>query len=291
MSALEFPERPAGLPPRPQPPARPPAPDRPWSALWAVPIAFAAVMLGSLALIAVIEIRNAVQTAPIPRDGLFGVALHGPPPIVTFVATLVQDLALIGGAVLAAASSLKGRITGAHLGLRPTRLASAVGYVVLAYVTFVVIAAIWTTVMEVQDRENVLVDLGTGDSVYAFIAAAFLTTVMAPVAEELFFRGFVFGGLRKHGVIVAAGVSGLAFGGAHVASSPIGFIVPLAALGIILALLYERTGSLYPPIALHALNNAIAFGVSDGRVWVIPVTLAASGLTVYGLSRVVQRSA
>jgi len=57
------------------------------------------------------------------------------------------------------------------------------------------------------------------------------------------------------------------FGLAHVLSSPIGFIVPLAALGAILCLLYEWTRSLYPCIALHALNNSVAFGVADGRVW------------------------
>ena len=37
---------------------------------------------------------------------------------------------------------------------------------------------------------------------------------------------------------------------------------PLAALGFMFCLVYERTGSLYPVIALHALNNAIAFAVT-----------------------------
>jgi hypothetical protein len=39
-------------------------------------------------------------------------------------------------------------------------------------------------------------------------------------------------------------------------------VPPLAALGLMFCLVYERTGSLYPVIALHALNNAIAFGVT-----------------------------
>jgi membrane protease YdiL (CAAX protease family) len=285
VSALEFPERPVGLPERPKP-----IDERPWSGWWAIPIAFGAVVLGTFALLAVVAIRDAIQDPPVPQPGNFGVALHGSPPVVTFVATLVQDLALIVGAVLVAASALKGRVTAAHFGLRPTRVWSSVGYVVLAYVGFILLAALWTSVMGVQDRENVLVDLGTGDSLFAFLAAAFLTTVVAPAAEEVFFRGFLFGGLRKHGLIVAAGVSGILFGGAHVASSPIGFIVPLAALGIILALLYEKTGSLYVPIGLHALNNSIAFGASDGRAWIIPICLAASGAFFYGVHRVVNRS-
>ena len=39
-------------------------------------------------------------------------------------------------------------------------------------------------------------------------------------------------------------------------------VPPLAGLGFMFCLVYERTGSLYPVIALHALNNAIAFGVT-----------------------------
>lgn len=284
MSALEFPERPAGLPERPVPD------ERPWSPLWALPVFLGGVILGTIAFVAAGEIRQALTDPPVHADGVFGVALQGTPPVVLFVSTLVQQLGWIIASILVAAWALKGRVAGTALGLRPARLASSAGYVVLAYVTFILLAALWTLVMDVQDRENVAVDLGTGDSVFAFVAGAILTTVMAPLAEELFFRGFLYGGLRKYGVPIAAIVSGLLFGAVHIGGSPIGFLVPLAALGIILALLYERTGSLYPPIALHALNNSIAFGVSDGRAWMIPVCLAASGLTVYGLSRVMVRT-
>ena len=40
------------------------------------------------------------------------------------------------------------------------------------------------------------------------------------------------------------------------------FLVPLAILGTILALLFEKTGSLWPCILVHALNNGLAFAVS-----------------------------
>lgn len=282
MSTLDSPERPAGVPARPAPD------ERPWSALWALVIALGALVAAGLALAAASAIHDAVVDLPAHRDGSFGVALHGTPPVVTLVATLVQDLALIAGAVLVAAASLKGRVTAAALGLRPARLASSAGYVVGAYVVFLLIAAVWTAVMGIQDRENVAIDLGTRDSIYALAGAGFLVCVVAPIAEELFFRGFLFGGLRKRGLVVALLVSGVAFGLAHVASAPIGFIVPLGALGVLLALLYERTGSLYPSIALHALNNSIAFGVSDGRPLAIPICLAGSGLIVFGLSRLVR---
>jgi membrane protease YdiL (CAAX protease family) len=283
VSTLESPERPEGLP------ERTPPEQRPWSVWWALPIALGAVVTGTVCLLIAQAIHDAVVELPAHRDGLFGVALHGMPPAIVFVATLGQDLALIAGAILAAAASLKGRITGAAFGLVPARLASSAAYVIGGYVAFLLLAAAWTAIMGIQDRENVAIDLGTRDSAYALVAAGFLVCVVAPIAEELFFRGFLFGALRKHGLWLAALVSGITFGLVHVSSSPIGFIVPLAALGVILALLYERTGSLYPPIALHALNNSIAFGVSDGRPEAIPVCLLAAGLTVYAISRVAGR--
>jgi membrane protease YdiL (CAAX protease family) len=52
--------------------------------------------------------------------------------------------------------------------------------------------------------------------------------------------------------------------------------VPLAVFGFVLCLLYWRTGSLYPCITLHALNNSLAFGVSQHWTWQIPVLMVAA---------------
>jgi membrane protease YdiL (CAAX protease family) len=162
---------------------------------------------------------------------------------------------------------------------------SSAAFVVGGYVLFLLAAAAWTSALGITDHENVVIDLGTRDSPLAFAGAGLLVCVVAPMAEEIFFRGFLFGALRRRGLVVATLVSGLAFGLAHVASAPIGFLVPLALLGMILALIYERTGSLYPSMALHAVNNSIAFAVGDGRTWAIPVSLAVSALAIFGLSR------
>ena len=78
----------------------------------------------------------------------------------------------------------------------------------------------------------------------------------------------------------AALLTGITFGAIHVGSAPVGYLVPLAALGVLLCLLYVRTGSLYPCIALHCLNNSIAFGVSQHWGWEIPVLLAGSLATI-----------
>jgi len=57
--------------------------------------------------------------------------------------------------------------------------------------------------------------------------------------------------------LAAALLSGLIFGGLH-ALTGLSAVPPLIAFGLILALLYEKTGSIVPGIILHMLNNSVA---------------------------------
>jgi len=85
-----------------------------------------------------------------------------------------------------------------------------------------------------------------------------LIVIAAPISEEVCFRGMLFGGLReKLPRVGAALVSGLVFGGLH-ALTGVSAVPPLIAFGFILALLYEKTGSIVPGILLHMLNNSVA---------------------------------
>jgi hypothetical protein len=80
--------------------------------------------------------------------------------------------------------------------------------------------------------------------------------------EELFFRGFLFSGLRQGWSFwPAAVVTGLLFGLVH-APEGITIVVPLGILGGALAWLYERTGSLWPCIGIHWFNNALALALA-----------------------------
>lgn len=262
-----------------------------WRALLAIPIALVAVFAGMVAFMIATGIRDALVTAPVQLPGDAGVAAHGDPPVLTLVSTFFQDLALIIGVGLAVAAALGGRLRAAALGLRPpAKVAQSAGLVVGAYVLFLIVTGLWTSLLGIDERENVAVQFGTRDSTAALVGAMLLICAVAPIAEELFFRGFLFGALRKYGLVVAAGVTGVLFGLAHVLSSPIGFIVPLAFLGVLLCLLYERTGSLYPPIALHCINNSIAFAVGDGRGWLVLVCLVAAGTTIVVVLRTIVRA-
>ena len=81
--------------------------------------------------------------------------------------------------------------------------------------------------------------------------------VAAPIGEEVFFRGLIYNMLKaRTGVVPAIVLSGLCFALVHVA--PLA-IAPIWIMGMILAYIYERTGSLTITILMHVVNNSLAF--------------------------------
>lgn len=85
--------------------------------------------------------------------------------------------------------------------------------------------------------------------------------ITAPVAEEIFFRGFIFAGLIKRlGVFWAMAISGLIFAAFHVQSgSTVGLLLPFTLVGMLFAWLYYRTGSIWTNIGAHLLFNLFSF--------------------------------
>jgi membrane protease YdiL (CAAX protease family) len=93
--------------------------------------------------------------------------------------------------------------------------------------------------------------------------------ILAPVAEEAFFRGFIYRGLRRsYGILPSVLISGVIFGVIHVfaATSAADFtlflqivVPPLIVVGCIFALAVERTGSIVPTIVAHFLFNLLGF--------------------------------
>ncbi|MFS8543649.1 MAG: CPBP family intramembrane metalloprotease [Limnochordales bacterium] len=80
------------------------------------------------------------------------------------------------------------------------------------------------------------------------------SVVMAPVSEEIFFRGYVHGVLRARLGAGAAYVSAAAFAAAHMY---LVHFLPLFLMGILLARLYERGGTLVAPVLAHAVVNLV----------------------------------
>jgi membrane protease YdiL (CAAX protease family) len=179
----------------------------------------------------------------------------------TILATLMQSVIFIGTAVLFA--SLTRRPEPWHFGLRRTRLWPAVGWAALGLFAFYVFAAVYEAAVQPDAEQTVAQDLGADEGTFGLIAAGFMVVCVAPAAEEFFFRGFFYRALRsRFSLLIAAGIDGALFGIIHFSGSDSLLILPpLAALGFMFCLVYERTGSLYPVIALHSINNSLAFGI------------------------------
>ena len=245
---------------------RPPRPEstrwKPWMAWAALVAAFGGALMGAL----IIGVIGSVA----------GSSFADPSPAVSISATIVQDLSFIGAALLFANISARPRPE--QFGLRPTRFWPAVGWMAVAFAAFYVFTLIWVAILGVSPDDTKLPDeLGVKDSTYALLAVAFLVAVVAPMAEEFFFRGFFYGALRNwKGPWPAAILTGLVFGAIHVGSAEAAFLLPLGFFGFSLCLLRERTGSLYPGIALHCMNNSLAFGVSQHWGWEILLLFACA---------------
>jgi len=255
----QFPELPEGVEPGEQRPRW-----KPWTAFAALVVGFLAATVGFLVIGSVAVI--------------FGAEFEDPPPTVLILATVFQGVALAATAVFFARKLARPRPW--QFGLRPTRFWPAAGWTVVIFLAFIGLSAVWVEVMDLHDEQDTLPDdLGVDESTAALLAVAFLVTVVAPVGEEFFFRGFFFRALANwRGIWPAALITGITFGAIHAGGSPVGFLVPLAIFGVLLCLLYARTKSLYPPIVLHAINNSIAFGASQDWDWqIVPLLVASLG--------------
>jgi membrane protease YdiL (CAAX protease family) len=204
------------------------------------------------------------------------------PPGLELADTVVQDVAFVLTVVLFA--RLGGRTVHSwQFGLRPTPARRAAGLVVLTILAFLAFSVIWAVALDVNTKEKLLEQLGANETALLLALSALLTTVIAPICEEILFRGYIFAALCKwKGWLPAAVITGVLFGGVHAGSAPVADLIPLGVLGFMLCVLYRRTGSLYPCIAAHSLNNSIAFGSLEGWGWQIPL-LMVGALAVIGL--------
>jgi membrane protease YdiL (CAAX protease family) len=129
---------------------------------------------------------------------------------------------------------------------------SAIGWMALAIVAYLTFAALYSVLILEPRQEDIAEGFGT------IPVQILLIVVAAPVAEEVCFRGMLFGGLRQRlPRIAAALVAALVFGVLH-ALTGISAVPPLVFFGFVLCLLYEKTGSIVPGIILHMLNNSVA---------------------------------
>jgi CAAX protease family protein len=241
---------------------------------------------GPLALFAALVVATVgalIIDVPAAALGVDVNAKHLPPGLV-IADTAVQDAGFVAVAVFFA--QIGGRaVSAAIFGLRPpARFWRALRLACATFAGFLLFSLIWTSIFHTKE-EKLLEQLGTNESTLLLVLSAGLTCLVAPIGEEFLFRGFIFGALRNwRGVWPAALITGVLFGAVHAGSAPALDLVPLGVLGAGLCLLYRATGSLYPCIATHCVNNSLAFGSLENWVWwKVPILMAASLLALAAL--------
>ena len=138
-----------------------------------------------------------------------------------------------------------------RLGVRGFR-PGAIRWMLAAVGAYLVFAALYTGVFGSPHQEDIAESFG------ALPVQILLIVIAAPVSEEVCFRGMLFGGLRTRMPRLAAALRQRPDLRRPARAHRDQRVPPLIFFGFVLALLYEKTGSIVPGIILHMLNNSIA---------------------------------
>lgn len=150
------------------------------------------------------------------------------------------------------------------LGIRPENTAHTVTWAIVTYIIFfVILIALGFSGMEdwlserlgEKQNQDVVNELLNADNPNKRLVLILGACVIAPVAEEIIFRGYLYPVLKRFTEpFIAAILTGILFGAIH---GQIWAVIPLSIFGILLALLYEKSGSIWSCILCHALFNSI----------------------------------
>jgi hypothetical protein len=203
------------------------------------------------------------------------------------VGVMLVDACLLAGLIPLAR---RRGMTRQDLGIRATKGPRSIGLVIAALITYGGAIALWAVTLEPHETYQKLSAAPHPSTINAVLAVIALSA-SAPIVEEIFFRGLLYRSLRNRlPIIPAALIAGCLFGLVHITSYPLVTLPVKAAFGVIACLLYERTGSLLPGIALHAFvdasvvdfalsgNDAVVLITSGALIVLVIVTAAVKRL-------------
>ncbi|MBW1989920.1 MAG: CPBP family intramembrane metalloprotease [Deltaproteobacteria bacterium] len=179
---------------------------------------------------------------------------------------MLDNLALLGGLRVAQAAWILG------LAAKTGRLRTAFGLSAGRILPGVIRGLLWCAVFGALALAGILALYLAGADPLAMLRsrlpesapalALFMVvgTLVAPVAEELFFRGLVYGFFRRWGVAAALVVSTAFFVAPHLAATRAPFTQVVG--GAVFALAYERERTLVVPILIHGLGNLALFALT-----------------------------
>lgn len=182
--------------------------------------------------------------------------LHGQTKISYYYSIIASNSLFV---LLILVIKFRKKITWAELGIKYVKFLPALKDVLKVWGLTWLIHIIYMLIIFSQGiipEDNTLSELLEKPTILFFIANIVLIAIAAPIIEETLFRGLLFSSLRTYfGLWTAIVISAAVFSALHF--ELIGF-VPRLTLGIGLGYLYVKTGSLFPSIGLHGLNNFVA---------------------------------
>jgi uncharacterized protein len=229
--------------------------------LWPVFVTYAAVIVATLMFSLGLAVWVVIRSGP---EALASPAEEWLTPGMLLVSSIIVEVSLLGAVLIAARPLTLDRLSMRRGGLGVgSVLVAAVGTLALSEALGLLVKVLdlhgWGTLASVDRAVRGLRGPRLG-------LALWVMAILPGVAEELFFRGFMQTRLRERWRSwVAVLVSAAAFGLIH--GDPLH--APLAlALGVWLGLVCERTGSVWPGVIAHVVNNAVAtlesaFGVGS----------------------------
>ncbi len=180
----------------------------------------------------------------------------------TIVVMAVFSIALYGGMLLVvyAQGVRTGLVTVETLGLRSEDVPRGLTWGLAGAGATLVVGALYENVLRALGLPQPQLDALTwlrGMPITVYLGVAFAGAVVAPIVEELFFRGYVFNAyLSQKRVATAYIASALIFSALHGLPT---LLPVIFAMGIVLAYVYRRTGTIIASIVAHMLNNSLAF--------------------------------
>jgi len=119
------------------------------------------------------------------------------------------------------------------------------------------LSVLYDLLMSQFGEESSSLILDFTDTALGLATITILAVVLAPFAEEIFFRGFLFAGIgNRYGYGWGAVFSALIFAMAHLMQP--GAFLPIFLLGLLMAWLYRKTGSIWACIITHSVYNSLA---------------------------------
>lgn len=226
--------------------------NKPWYLLLLPVWVFASFMLAQVIVVLLVMLLEAVG---VRFDGVNAAVVNSALSAVIYIITLAV---VIGAPWLI----FKRKTTKTEVGLQrlPSWLevfTSPVAFIVYVFCSGIIVALSRAFIPFLNFEQAQVTGFEEISQQYELILAFLTLVVIAPVAEEILFRGYLLGKLRNHAPTwVAILVSSALFGLVHFNAS---VSIDTFVLGIVLAWMRIKTGSLWPAILIHMIKNGLAF--------------------------------